>query len=72
MSFNAISTSMYLAKGGAEKVAEVLADAMKHQADKAAEVLTVATNGLVRANDNLASLQDRLIQTLRNFSKEKA
>ncbi len=47
-----------------ERIVEALVDAIKEQARAHAEVQMVATNGLVKANDNLASLNARLIDTL--------
>lgn len=55
---------MWTGKNGSQVAVDKLVDALTQQARINAEVQAQLVNGLVKANDNLASLQAKLIDTL--------
>lgn len=55
---------IWLKPGETEKVVEMLVDLLKEESRNSNALNTVLANGLIKANDNLASLHDKLIVTL--------
>jgi hypothetical protein len=55
---------IWLKPGETEKVTELLANLMREQAASNNSLQTVLANGLIKANDNLAGLHEKLIETL--------
>lgn len=55
---------IWLKPGDTEKVTEMFVELMKEQSRNNASLNTVLANGLIKANDNLASLHGKLIDTL--------
>jgi hypothetical protein len=55
---------LWTKKSSNEKIVEALANAMVELGKQNTDVQTLLANGLIHANDNLASLQSQLIQTL--------
>jgi hypothetical protein len=55
---------IWLKPGDMEKIVTELAAVMKHQASENTSVQTVLANGLIKSNDNMAGILEKLIATL--------